>query len=85
MLHLNSPENSWLVYLAIYVPVRYVEWSILALLTGVKAGQTFKITSIATQGWILGGIVVSHVADLPLILFGGEGPGGFLPVGRFLC
>jgi hypothetical protein len=37
-----------------------------------------------TQRWILGGIVMSHVADLPSILFPHEGAGGLLPVGRFL-
>jgi hypothetical protein len=77
MLHLNAP--------AVYAPVRYVEWAILASLLGTKGGQVFQITGAVTQRWILGGIVVSHLADVPLILFGGEGPGVFLPVGRFLC
>ena len=36
MLHLNAPSNSWLAYLAVYVPVRYVEWSILAALLGAR-------------------------------------------------
>jgi hypothetical protein len=85
MVHLNPPANSWLAYFAIYVPVRYVEWSILAALLGTKGGQVFQITGAATQRWILGGVVVSHLADLPLILYGSEGPGIFLPVGRFLC
>jgi hypothetical protein len=85
MLHLNALANSWLAYFAVYVPVRYVEGSILAALLGTKGGQVFRITDPATQRWILGGIVVSHLADLPLILYGGEGPGVFLPVGRFLC
>lgn len=85
MLHLNAPTNSWFAYLAVYVPVRYIEWSILAALLGTKGGQVFQITGAATQRWILGGIVVSHLADLPLILFGGEGPKAFIPIGRFLC
>ncbi len=85
MLHLNAPSNSWLAYLAVYVPVRYVEWSILAALLGASGDQLFSIGGAATQRWIIGGIVVSHLADLPLILFGGEGPKAFLPVGRFLC
>ena len=85
MLHLNAPANSWFAYLAVYVPVRYVEWSILAALLGTTGGQVFQIAGAATQRWILGGILVSHLADLPLILFGGEGPKAFLPVGRFLC
>ena len=85
MLHLNAPANSWFAYLAVYAPVRYIEWSILAALLGTKGGQVFQITGAATQRWIVGGIIVSHLADLPLIFFGGEGPKAFLPVGRFLC
>ena len=85
MLHLNAPSNSWLAYFAVYLPVRYVEWSILAALLGTSGGQVFQIRGGATQRWILGGIVVSLLADLPLIFYGGEGPKAFLPVGRFLC
>ena len=85
MLHLNAPANPWLSYFAIYAPVRYVEWSILAALLGASGGQLFSIAGGATQRWIIGGIVVSHLADLPLIFFGGEGTRAFLPVGRFLC
>jgi len=85
MLHLNASGNSRLAYLAVYVPVRYVEWSILATVLGTQGGQIFQITGAATQRWIVGGIIVSHLADLPLILYGGAGPKAFLPVGRFLC
>jgi hypothetical protein len=85
MLHLNAPANSWFAYFAVYVPVRYIEWSILAALLGTSGGQVFQITGAATQRWIVGGIIVSHLADLPLIMLGGEGPKAFLPVGRFLC
>jgi hypothetical protein len=35
--------------------------------------------------WRLGGIAVSHLADLPLIAGGSGGPTEMLPVGRFLC
>jgi len=85
MLHLNAPVNSRLAYFAVYAPVRYVEWSILAALLGTSGGQVFQISGAATQRWIIGGIVVSHLADLPLIFFSGAGPKAFLPVGRFLC
>jgi hypothetical protein len=44
-----------------------------------------RIGEGVTQRWILGGILVSHLADLPLILFTYDGARGFLPVGRFLC
>jgi hypothetical protein len=84
-LHQNAPNHAWPVYLAVYAPVRYVEWSILAalVLEGFRSERRFG--DGVTQRWILGGILVSHVADLPLILFTYEGAGGFLPVGRFLC
>jgi len=85
MLHLNAPANSWLAYFAVYAPVRYMEWSILAALLGTSGGQVFQISGAATQRWIIGGTVVSHLADLPLIFFSGAGPKAFLPVGRFLC
>jgi hypothetical protein len=84
-LHLNVPAHPWLLYLSIYAPVRYVEWSILAALLGSKGGEVFRIGDGATQRWIVGGIVSSHLADIPMILFSYGGATGFLPVGRFLC
>jgi hypothetical protein len=84
-LHLNAPAHPWILYLSIYAPVRYVEWSILAALLGSTRGQLYGIGDGATQRWIAGGIVVSHLADIPMILFSYGGPMGFLPVGRFLC
>jgi hypothetical protein len=84
-LHLNVPAHPWLLYLSIYAPVRYVEWSILAALLGSKGGEVFRIGDGATQRWIVGGIVVSHLADIPMILFSHAGTKDFLPVERFLC
>jgi hypothetical protein len=83
-LHLNAPAHPWILYLLVYVPVRYVEWSVMAALLGVKGGELNRIGDGATQRWILGGIVVSHLADIPLILQF-SGTVDFLPVGRFLC
>jgi hypothetical protein len=85
MLHLNVPAHPWTLYLSIYAPLRYIEWTILAalMIAGADAGR--RIGEGVTQRWILGGIVVSHLADLPLILFTYDGARGFLPVGRFLC
>lgn len=85
MLHWNVPAHPWTLYLSIYAPLRYVEWTILAALMIASADGARKIGEGATQRWILGGIVVSHLADLPVILFTYEGAKGFLPVGRFLC
>ena len=85
MLHLNVPAHPWTLYLSIYAPVRYIEWTILAALMISSANAARRMGEGVTQRWILGGIVVSHLADLPLILFTYEGTKGFLPVGRFLC
>jgi len=84
-LHLNVPAHPWLMYVSIYAPVRYIEWTILAALVIAGASTTHRLGESAAQKWIVGGIVVSHLADLPLILFTYEGTKGFLPVGRFLC
>jgi hypothetical protein len=84
-LHLNVPAHPWTLYLSIYVPLRYVEWTILAALMTASANAERRIGEGVTQRWILGGILVSHLADLPLILFTYDGAKGFLPVGRFLC
>lgn len=84
-LHLNAPAHPWLLYVSIYAPVRYVEWSILAALLGSRGREVYRIGDGVTQRWIVGGIVVSHLADLPMILFSYAGATSFLPVGRFLC
>jgi|tagenome__1003787_1003787.scaffolds.fasta_scaffold20776929_2 hypothetical protein len=85
MMHLNVPAHPWTLYLSIYAPLRYVEWTILAALMISSGNAVRRISEGVTQRWILGGIVISHLADLPLILFTYEGAKGFLPVGRFLC
>jgi len=60
------------VYLAVYVPVRIVEWSIVS-------GQAFDRR---VPAWIAGGVAVSIAADMPWIAME---HGHILPVGRFLC
>jgi hypothetical protein len=86
-LHWNMPRYPWLSYLAVYAPVRWVEWSILSL---VVAGRPHSFGTFVfgfsrrERLWRLGGIVVSHLADIPLILLSG-GVKEMLPVGRFLC
>jgi hypothetical protein len=86
MLHLDVPARPVLMYFAIYAPVRYLEWTILFDLLR-RFGNTHETRPgfLKEQAWIFGGIAVSHLADLPLILSSYEGTKGFLPVGRFLC
>jgi hypothetical protein len=77
------PENV-IAYLSVYVPVRWIEWTIMAIL--ILPGPISPSHWIAGNGrtdrlWRLGGIAISCLADIPLIV----SLGGVIPVGRFLC
>jgi hypothetical protein len=87
MMHLNVPEHPWFSYFMIYAPVRWVEWSIMSLVLGKgphSVGSFLFGASNQERLWRLGGVVVSHLADTPLIV-SGTGVKEMLPVGRFLC
>jgi hypothetical protein len=69
-------------YLAVYVPVRWVEWSIFAALISHISFAEFVVgASKPDRLWRIGGIVISCLADIPLII----SFGGVIPTGRFLC
>ena len=71
-----------LTYLAVYVPVRWLEWSIMAaILLPSSFSHFFFGSTRADRLWRLGGIVISCLADIPLIV----SLGGVIPTGRFLC
>jgi hypothetical protein len=71
----NATRNAPATYFAIYVPVRILEWYLwYRLMRRVPWDRKAAF-------WILGGIVVSCLADLPLGLSGG----GVVPVGRPFC
>jgi len=77
------PQNV-IAYLCVYLPVRWIEWTIMALL--ILPGPIPPLQGIAGSGradrlWRLGGIAISCLADIPLIV----SLGGVIPVGRFLC
>jgi hypothetical protein len=79
----SLPGNA-IAYLAVYVPVRWVEWTIMAVL--ILPGSIYFSEWIVGTGrkdrlWRLGGIAISCLADIPLIV----SLGGVIPVGRFLC
>jgi len=86
--HWSAWQDVLLQYLAVYVPVRWFEWGIMELLIVRERRNPLKALLIGadrrTRVWRLGGIVVSHLADIPLILMGG-GVQEMLPIGRFLC
>jgi len=72
-----------LTYLAVYVPVRWIEWAIVEtiLVTGEKTFTTFLGGSSARGvRWRLGGIAISCLADVPLMVAAGG-----IPIGRFMC
>jgi hypothetical protein len=73
-----QPNDLLSKYLAIYAPVRLVEWLILAWI--IRRNSANKKLS-TTLLWCLGGIVVSFVADFA----SPEGVAGHFCVGRCLC
>jgi hypothetical protein len=75
-------KNQLLVYLAVYVPVRWIEWAVIDALIGPKPGAADFLlgASWERRGWRARGILLSCLADLPMIVdIGG------LPLGRFMC
>ncbi len=77
------PQNI-LTYVLVYVPVRWVEWSIMAVLIvpdSFPLVRWISGTSPRDRNWRLGGIIISCLADIPLI----ASLGGVIPTGRFLC
>jgi len=77
------PENA-ITYLAVYVPVRWIEWSIMSAILNrdSKANSPwFFGWNGRDRYWRLGGIAISCLADIPLIY----SLGGIIPTGRFMC
>ena len=87
MAHLEVPQSTFQMYLEIYVPVRWIEWGVMALLMRREdrgAAALLIGGDNKSRFWRIGGIVVSIVADLPVLL-SHSGAREMLPVGRFLC
>jgi len=77
------PQNV-LTYALVYLPVRWIEWSIMAALIvpgSFPLVRWISGTSPRDRNWRLGGIVISCLADIPLLV----SLGGVIPTGRFLC
>ena len=71
-----------LAYLLVYVPVRWLEWGIMSMFLVLPHGAAFLVgAGRSDRLWRLGGIVISCLADIPLIV----SLGGVIPTGRFLC
>lgn len=71
----NAPHRDVITYLVVYIPVRWVEWTILAWILARNSAKGIG------YGWRLGGIAISCLADIPLI----AATGWMLPIGRFFC
>ena len=83
VLGYGLPQNV-LTYLLVYVPVRWIEWSIMAIIllpNSFSFSRFILGTSLNDRLWRLGGIAISCLADIPLIM----DLGGVIPTGRFLC
>ena len=72
-----------LTYLAVYVPVRWIEWAIVEAILRPPARPFARfVLGVDRSGrnWRLGGAALSCAADLPVMLALGG-----LPIGRFMC
>lgn len=65
-------------YLAVYVPVRWFEWSLIASLVERSPIAFLVPRTGSSLLFRLGGILVSCLADVPMLIDG-------LPIGRFMC
>jgi len=74
----DRASRQLLTYLAVYVPVRWLEWSLIASVVERSFGAFLVPRSVRSVLFRLGGIAVSCVADVPMLIDG-------LPVGRFMC
>ena len=80
LFYRTDNENLFAKYLAIYIPIRFVEWGLLAIfILQVQAIQERRWRRILA--WIAGGILASFAADL----LSPEGLAGHFCVGRCLC
>jgi hypothetical protein len=70
------------LYFGVYIPLRAIEWSIMAvLLTRGMTTQPPLLRSPVAWLWVIGGMLVSFASDLA----SPEGMAGRFCVGRCLC
>ena len=70
-------------YFIVYIPVRWIEWSLLGLWLDTQPASIKAFLGGSSRKsiyWKLGGIVISCLADIPVLVAVGG-----LPVGRFMC
>src|SRR5262245_27057682 len=77
-----SPQSVAALYFGVYVPLRIIEWSILAALVVRSSPGTRSLAGNRVAWlWIVGGVAVSFATDLA----SPEGMEGRFCVGRCLC
>jgi hypothetical protein len=75
-------ESVGAIYFGVYVPLRLMEWAIMAaLLRRLSVSGLVPSPSPRVWFWVLGGIIVSFASDLA----SPEGMAGKFCVGRCLC
>ncbi len=76
-------DNQLLTYLVVFPPIRFLEWALILVILhvmylrkriSVYVNFAYKIV------WVLGGVIVSCLADIPILILS-EG----LPIGRLFC
>lgn len=63
--------NHVILYFALYVPIRWFEWSLLAVIMDLdhRTPRHFLVgDTSASRLWRLGGIAISCVSDLPILI-----------------
>jgi hypothetical protein len=75
----TSRDHVWQQYVAVYVPVRCVEWSIIGVIFAPSASQLSLGRKLA---WVFAGVAVSFASDMvsPQMIEDGR-----FCVGRCLC
>lgn len=63
-----APSNQILDYFLIFPVVRLFEWLFLYFLMNCFYKKTLIINTYQLAGWILGGIIISCLADIPVFI-----------------
>jgi hypothetical protein len=78
--HPDGRDHLLLPYLAIYAPIRWLEWSLLAKLIAPR-DRLLWAQDMRINGWRFMGIIVSFAIDF----LSPEGMAGMFCIGRCLC
>lgn len=77
---LNSITNNRLfIYFLVYPPIRVVEWLLMFLLMKLIYRKRLIAQYSRVFLWILGGVIISCLADIPILLTQG------MMLGRIFC